>query len=146
NAFSPQKLFFQIVLLQSLYYIIATVLFFFTASVSGYEFSFSWVFSWEIISFVNTLGLTLSCLWLLDTLLCVLMITLIVGRSKLAWDFALTLHLINLIVVWLYSSSFPNTFSWWFLQFVNCLILVFLGTMTSRWRELKDSFFDGMVD
>lgn len=72
-------------------------------------------------------------------------LTVIVGRSKLAWDFAITIHAINFIVVFLYTRKFPS-FSWFFLQILSSLILIFLGTWTTRWRELRDTFFEGLVD
>ncbi|GMM33827.1 Sys1 protein [Saccharomycopsis crataegensis] len=146
DTLSPSRIFAQIVLLQCTYYIIATLLFSFTASLFGYQFTFNWVFSWQLVDISNTLGLVLFFLWLLDTLLCVLFMTIIVGRSKLAWDFALTVHMINLFVVWLYSKEFPSSFWWWVLQITSSGILVFLGTYTTRWRELRQTFFDGLVD
>lgn len=146
DTLSPSRIFAQIVLLQCTYYIIATLLFSFTASLFGYEFSFSWVFSWHLVDLTNSLGLVLFALWLLDTLLCVLFMTLIVGRSKLAWDFALTIHMINVGVVWLYSKEFPKSFWWWVLQVLSSVILVMLGTYTTRWRELRTTFFEGLVE
>lgn len=146
DTLSPSRIFAQIVLLQCTYYIIATLIFSFMASLFGYSFTFAWVFSWKLVDISNSLGLVLFFLWLLDTLLCVLFMTFIVGRSKLAWDFALTIHMINLFVVWLYSKEFPKSFWWWVLQVVSSLILVSLGTYTTRWRELRTTFFDGLVD
>lgn len=146
DTLSPTRIFAQIVLLQCTYYIIATLLFGFTASLFGFIFNFSWVFSWKLIDFGNLLGIVLFFLWLLDTLLCVLFMTFIVGRSKLAWDFALTIHMINLLVVWFYSREFPKSFWWWVLQIISSTILVSLGTYTTRWKELRETFFDGLID
>lgn len=146
DSLSPSRIFAQIVLLQCTYYIIATLLFTFIATLFGYTFTFSWVFSWNLVDVSNTLGLVLFFLWLLDSLLCVLFMTIIVGRSKLAWDFALTVHMVNLLVVWMYLRAFPTNFWWWVLQLVSCGLLVSLGTYTTRWRELRTTFFDGLVD
>lgn len=146
DTFSPSRIFAQIVILQCVYYITATVMFSAIASLAGYPFSFSWIFSWEPIAFDNALGLTLTVCWLIDSLFCIGFMTIIVGRSKLAWDFAVTIHLINFIVCWIYSGKFPRSFSWWVLQVISSVILVSLGTWTSRWRELRDTFFDGMND
>ncbi|KAH3682727.1 hypothetical protein WICPIJ_006305, partial [Wickerhamomyces pijperi] len=97
------------------------------------------------VSLENTLGLTLAALWLLDALMSVIFITIIIGRSKLAWDYALTVHVVNLLLVWL-NSGFPKSIYWWLLQVASCGIMVTLGTWTTRWKELRETFFEGIAD
>ncbi|CAI4034406.1 hypothetical protein SMKI_10G1970 [Saccharomyces mikatae IFO 1815] len=146
DSLSPSKIGLQIILLQVFYYTTGTILFYCWGKLAGYDLEIrKWLFSWENIDFTNAYGLSLSFLWLLDSLICVFFLTVIVGRSKLAWDFAITIHAINFIVVFLYTWRFPS-FSWFFLQVLSSLILIFLGTWTTRWRELKDTFFEGLVD
>ncbi|AET41565.1 Sys1p Ecym_8285 [Eremothecium cymbalariae DBVPG len=146
SSLSPSKILLQIFLLQIFYYLTAYSLFYAWAILSGYEFEASkWLFSWELIDFSNSFGIVLSGLWLFDALICVLFLTVIVGRSKLAWDFAVTIHAINLIIVWFHTKELPS-FSWFFLQLCSSLILVFLGTWTTRWKELRDTYFDGLLD
>lgn len=143
---SPSKLFLQIIILQCFYYLTALILFYLISQLNGYEFSISWIFLWELVSLENTLGLFLFVLWLLDSLLCVLFVTFIVGRSKLAWDFAITIHIINLLVVWIYTGKFPSSALWWCLQIFSAGTLVVLSTYSTRWKELRTSFFDNMLD
>ncbi|SCU85852.1 LADA_0D10242g1_1 [Lachancea dasiensis] len=146
DSLSPLKIAVQIVLLQVFYYFTAYVLFYGWASLGGYDAPISqWLFSWESIDFSNSLGIALSLLWLLDALICVLFLTIIVGRSKLAWDFGVTIHAVNLLTVWINTGRWPS-FAWFVVQAISLVILVFLGTWLSRWRELKDTFFDGLVD
>ncbi|CAH2355018.1 protein Sys1p [[Candida] railenensis] len=143
---NPSKLLFQIVILQCFYYLTALVIFYLVSSLNGYNFKIDWIFSWELISPENAMGLTLFILWLFDSLLCVAFVTIIVGRSKLAWDFAITVHIINLIVVWLYTGKFPTSTLWWCLQVFSGVILVTLSTYMTRWKELRTTFFDNMLD
>lgn len=146
DSLSPNKIALQIVLLQIFYYSTASVLFYCWAKLFGFELNVkSWLFSWEYINYDTTLGLSLSVLWLLDALICVIFLTVIVGRSKLAWDFAVTIHAINLIIVLMTTGQLPS-FSWFVLQLLSSLILVFLSTWTTRWKELRDTFFEGLVD
>ncbi|CAI1514221.1 hypothetical protein SEUBUCD646_0J01940 [Saccharomyces eubayanus] len=146
DSLSPSKIGLQIVLLQIFYYTTATILFYCWGKLAGYDLEIkNWLFSWENIEFTNAYGLSLSLLWLLDSLVCVFFLTVIVGRSKLAWDFAITIHAINFIVVSFYTWELPS-FSWFFLQVLSSLILIFLGTWTTRWKELRDTFFEGLVD
>lgn len=143
---NPSKLLFQIVILQSFYYITALVIFYLISSLNGYDFKIDWIFLWELIALDNAMGLILFALWLFDSLLCVLFVTIVVGRSKLAWDFAITIHIINLIVVWLYTGKFPTSTLWWCLQVLSAVLLVTLSTYLTRWKELRTTFFDNMLD
>ncbi|CUS22226.1 LAQU0S05e00540g1_1 [Lachancea quebecensis] len=145
DSLSPAKIALQIILLQLFYYCTAYVLFYGWARLGGYDVQIAkWLFTWELIDFSNSLGIVLSLLWLLDSLICVLFLTLIVGRSKLAWDFGITIHAVNLIVVWINTGRWPSL-SWFVVQLLSSAILVFLGTWTTRWNELRDTFFDGLV-
>lgn len=146
SSTSPLKIAFQILILQCFYYLTALVVFWLVALLNGYEFSLDWIFSWELVEADNTMGLTLFALWLFDSLLCVAFVTIIVGRSKLAWDFAVTVHILNLIVVWLYTGKFPTSILWWCLQVLSGACLVALSTYSTRWRELRDTFFDNMLE
>lgn len=143
---NPSKLLFQIVILQSFYYITALVIFYLISSLNGYDFKIDWIFLWELIALDNAMGLILFALWLFDSLLCVLFVTIVVGRSKLAWDFAITIHILNLIVVWLYTGKFPTSTLWWCLQVLSAVLLVALSTYLTRWKELRTTFFDNMLD
>lgn len=146
DSLSPSKIALQIILLQIFYYTTASILFFCWAKLLGYELQVkNWLFSWEYIDYTTSLGVSLSVIWLLDSLICVIFLTVIVGRSKLAWDFAVTIHAINLLVVLIFTGRFPSL-SWIFLQLLSSLILVFLSTWTTRWKELRDTFFEGLVD
>lgn len=143
---NPSKLLSQIVILQSFYYVTALVMFYLISSLNGYDFNIDWIVLWELIALDNAMGLVLFTLWLFDSLLCVLFVTIVVGRSKLAWDFAITIHIINLIVVWVYSGKFPTSTLWWCLQILSAVLLVTLSTYLTRWKELRTTFFDNMLD
>ncbi len=145
NRSSPSRLILQIVTLQFFYYITAFVLFFITANLIGQPFDAKWMFSWRIITIGTSLGITLIMLWLFDSLISVIFIMLVIGRSKLAWDFAVTVHVINLMFAWLYEG-FPKSISWWCLQVTSACIMVGLGTYSTRWKELRDTFFEGLID
>lgn len=139
------KLLGQIILLQFFYYLTGTSVFFITSQLLGWTFDSSWIFSWSIISIENSLGLTLMFLWLLCTLLQVIFITFIIGRSKLVWDFAFTIHFLNFIIVW-FVSGFPKNIYWWILQILSLILMMLLSTYTTRWLELRDTFFEDSIN
>lgn len=68
---------------------------------------------------------------------------LLVSRSKLVPDFALTIHFIHLVVTSFYTKSFPINLLWWLLQAVSATLLVSLGVWACRYRELQPISFGG---
>lgn len=142
NMLAPRQLFQQILVMQGIYYFIGFILILFTCIVSGDPFTLKMVFSWEPVRIDTTMGWTLVLLWLLDTFFSVLALTVVVGRSKLALDFTLTLHGIHLLVCWCVAGKFPASKLWWGLQAVSILLMLMLGTWTTQWRELRATFFE----
>jgi hypothetical protein len=66
---------------------------------------------------------------------------LLVVRSKLVPDFALTVHIIHLAITWAYSHSIPTSMFWWGLQATSTAVMTFLGIWACQWRELKPISF-----
>ncbi|KAK7208342.1 integral membrane protein S linking to the trans Golgi network-domain-containing protein [Myxozyma melibiosi] len=141
DSYAPRRLATQIVILQVLYYITAGGLLLFTCLVSGKKFSLDLVFGWRSIRIDTAIGWTLCLVWYLNSVFNVLFLTLFVGRSKLVFDFVLTLHGLNILITSLYSHHFPASLLWWMLQIASCLTMLSLGTWTSRWRELSVMYF-----
>lgn len=73
----------------------------------------------------------------------VIPLLLLVSRSKLVPDFALTVHFIHLIVTSFYAKAIPTNLLWWALQAVSATVLVMLGTWACRYRELQPISFGG---
>ncbi|KAH7378807.1 integral membrane protein S linking to the trans Golgi network-domain-containing protein [Pyrenochaeta sp. MPI-SDFR-AT-0127] len=134
---SPTRILSQIVLLQLAYYGCATVLIVFTALVAGKEVSTDLLFSWRSLRGDTTVGWTLGLVWVLNSLTCVIFILLLIARSKLVLDFAVTVHFIHLIVTSLYSHALPGNLFWWALQICSATIMTSLGVWACQWRELR---------
>lgn len=139
---APKRLFLQIVALQASYYAVGFVIISLALLLVGVPWSLHYVFSWRDVDAKTSLGWLLALLWLLDAMFSVLAIMLIVGRSKLATDFALTLHGINLVVVSVYSRGLPRSWLWWLLQACSAALTVYAGVWASQWRELRRTFFE----
>ena len=71
----------------------------------------------------------------------VILLLLLIARSKLVLDFALTLHLIHLIIVSLYSRSLPTNTLWWALNAASAVLMTMGGVWSCRWRELRPISF-----
>lgn len=70
-------------------------------------------------------------------------ILILVARSKLVPDFALTIHLLHLILTSWYSHAIPTNLFWWGLQATSASLMIFLGMWSCQWRELRPISFGG---
>ena len=64
----------------------------------------------------------------------------VLARSKLVLDFALTLHFIHLVITSLCEGGVPGLWEaggWWVVQFVSAVGMILLGRWACRWRELR---------
>lgn len=68
-------------------------------------------------------------------------ILLLIARSKLVLDFALTIHFIHLVVTSLYSHEIPGNLFWWALQACSATLMTSLGVWACQWRELRPISF-----
>ncbi|KAG4428327.1 hypothetical protein IFR05_016194, partial [Cadophora sp. M221] len=139
----PLKILSQILLLQTLWYVAGTVLILFTALVAGKHFNLDLVLSWRSLRGDTTVGWMLGLVWLLNSLIGVIGILVLISRSKLVPDFAVTLHFIHLLVVSLYSHSIPQNTLWWLLQISSTAMMTALGVWACQWRELRPITFGG---
>lgn len=73
----------------------------------------------------------------------VIPILLLIARSKLVPDFALTIHFIHLIITSLYTHGVPDTLYWWLVQAASAALMVSLGMWACQWRELQPMAFGG---
>lgn len=141
----PLKILSQIAFLQTLYYLTATILLLFTSLVAGTPFSLDLVFGWDSVRGDTTQGWLSGFVWVLTGgLFMAAAIVVLIGRSKLVLDFALSLHGIHLAVVWLYSGELPRHTAWWLSMGVASAVGVALGTWGCRYRELRPISFGGI--
>lgn len=68
-------------------------------------------------------------------------ILLLVVRSKLVPDFALTIHFIHLVVTSLYTRALPTNLLWWALQIASSVLMVSVGVWACRYREMQPISF-----
>ncbi|MCJ1282783.1 hypothetical protein MMC26_002109 [Xylographa opegraphella] len=133
----PLQIMRQIALLQAGWYAAGGAMILFTSLVAGRTFSAELVLSWRSVRGDTTVGWTLGLCWLLDSLVVVILLLLLVARSKLVLDFVLTLHLLHLLVTSLYARALPASWLWWGLQACSVGLMVALGVWACRWRELR---------
>ncbi|KAI0996445.1 hypothetical protein K3495_g11736 [Podosphaera aphanis] len=133
----PLRIFSQIVMLQIIYYISACALILFSALVAGRHFTLDLVLNWRSLRGDTAVGWTLGVVWISNSVVGVIAMLILIQRSKLILDFALTLHFIHLLVVSFYSHSLPRNLLWWALQVISSGIMTALGVWSCQWRELR---------
>ncbi|KAK5942655.1 Integral membrane protein of the Golgi [Knufia obscura] len=140
----PLKILRSILLLQISYYAVAFILLIFTVLVFGQNFSVGLVFDWNNIKRDNTLGWLIAIVWLLVAFFTVIPLLLLVSRSKLVPDFALTIHFLHLLITSVYTRAIPTNLLWWGLQIASAALLVSLGVWACRYREMQPISFPSM--
>ncbi|KAK4676154.1 hypothetical protein QC764_509610 [Podospora pseudoanserina] len=142
----PLKIASQILALQALYYTFSFTLLLFSALVAGTAFTLDLVLGWQSIRGDTTQGWLCGFLAMLNGgVLMGAAIVVLIGRSKLVTDFALSLHFIHLVVVTFYTGELPKHMAWWVSMACASVLGVVLGTWGCRYRELKPISFGGMV-
>lgn len=71
---------------------------------------------------------------------------LVVARSKLVLDFALTMHFLHLLVVYCYSGRVPLNTAWWVAMGLSTGSATVLGMWACQWRELRPMSFGGRTN
>ncbi|OGM45828.1 protein sys1 [Aspergillus bombycis] len=141
----PLKIVRKIAILQLAYYASATALILFTTLVYGTPFSLDLVLSWDSLRGDTTIGWMLGLVWMLNSLAGIIFLLLLVVRSKLIPDFALTIHFLHLLATSLYTHAIPSNLLWWGLQFASASLMTFGGIWACQWRELRPISFGGIA-
>ncbi|EGX96705.1 SYS1-related integral membrane protein [Cordyceps militaris CM01] len=146
HELQPLRTAAQIAVLQLLFYAVALVLIVFTSLVAGQPFGLDLVLGWEAVRADNTQGWLMAFVWLFDGSFCMAVaIVILIARSKLVPDFALTVHALHLVVVTLYTRSLPRHAMWWLTMAASSAAAVGLATWGCRYRELQPVFFGGRI-
>ncbi|TKA60628.1 hypothetical protein B0A55_10589 [Friedmanniomyces simplex] len=141
---APLRILTQIALLQLSYYLVAIVLIAFVSVVAtGERPGLKNFFDWRELRGDVTTGWTLGLCWMLDSLITVIPILLLIARSKLVLDFALTIHFLHLIITSLYARAIPTTIYWWLVQAASAALMTSVGIWACQWRELRPMAFGG---
>lgn len=137
---NPRRIVLQILLLQSCYIILNTLLITFVVLVMGAPFRIDYTFLDSRYQHTNVFGWSLCFLSILASafmysfsfyslfLICrILALVLIVRRSQLVLDFVLTLQFIQLLLTMWYNWHIPSTALWWGSKCVETAIMVIGG-------------------
>eukprot|EP01062_Namystynia_karyoxenos_P027108 TRINITY_DN20897_c0_g1_i1.p2 TRINITY_DN20897_c0_g1~~TRINITY_DN20897_c0_g1_i1.p2 ORF type:complete len:278 (+),score=93.50 TRINITY_DN20897_c0_g1_i1:87-836(+) len=136
-VFDPSFILSQIVVMQALYYLFLGFFLFIAAVVFKRELALDQFFSAQVLTLHTVHGaVTMLCHFLTVlpgawALLCV------VERSKRCLDFAITVHVVHMLLCWAFRS-FPVTFEWWALCVINVTTMTLAGEYLCVRRELRE--------
>ncbi|KAG1055873.1 hypothetical protein G6F46_001132 [Rhizopus delemar] len=137
SRWDPILIIAQITSLQSVSYIILSILLYVATTLTGTESTLDLIFVDSEIRADTGFGWTILIVWMVNAFATIPLLVLIVQRARQILDFVLTFHFIHLIFVWKVSRHFPVSFTWWLLQFVNILIMTLGGEWACMHREMK---------
>ncbi|KAG2194876.1 hypothetical protein INT47_002670 [Mucor saturninus] len=137
SKWDPIFILAQITSLQSLLYILYSVLLYIALTLTGTDISLDLIFSDKEIRTDTGFGWSLIIVWLVNACLSIPILMLIVQRAKQILDFVLTFHFFHILCVWKLSHHFPTGSSWWILQLANVVIMTFGGEWACMHREMK---------
>ncbi|KAI9863483.1 MAG: hypothetical protein M1824_000163 [Vezdaea acicularis] len=143
NALSPLRIATQILALQAIYYATGSFLICFTAVVAGARVDAGLILDWRRVRGDTTLGWLVGFVWLVNAVFGAISLLLLIARSKLIPDFALTIHLLHLLLTSLYTRAIPSHALWWALQAASAALMTALGVWSCRWREMRPISFGG---
>ncbi|SPO07590.1 related to multi copy suppressor SYS1 [Cephalotrichum gorgonifer] len=139
----PLRIVTQIAALQGIYYASALLLTLFTALAAGTRFGVDLVLGWEAVRGDTTQGWLAAFVGVLEGFCLGGAIVMLVTRSKLVPDFALTTHFIHLVVCTFYTGMLPRNAMWWGSMAASSAVAVGLGVWGCQYRELQPISFGG---
>lgn len=70
-------------------------------------------------------------------------LVVLISRSKLVPDFAITIHFLHLVITSLYTGRIPRHAMWWATMLASAALSAGLGIWGCQYRELQPVFFGG---
>ncbi|KAI8647279.1 protein SYS1, partial [Parasitella parasitica] len=143
SKWDPILIIAQIAALQSLCYLVYSIILFIALTLEGSSVSLDLIFNYKEIRTDTGFGWSLIIVWLVNACLSIPILTFIVQRARQILDYVLTFHFFHLLFVWYISQQFPKGISWWLLQLFNTAIMTFGGEWACMHREMKPIMISG---
>lgn len=99
--------------------------------------SLSHMFNYQELRAREQCGRLIIAAFVLNSLTCALGLWYVVRRTKQCLDFAVTAHLLHLLICWIYNGAFPSSLSWWLLCVVCTTLMCVCGEFLCMRTELK---------
>jgi len=137
SQFHPKLITSQIIALQSIHYLILSILIQVNHILFGSTITIDRIFTADYINIWSAEGWVDGGAILLSSILGSVVLAIVVEKSKKCLDFAVTLFIIHLLLCSMYNG-FPASFDWWIIHVLGLIILVLLGECLCSKVELRD--------
>ncbi|KAI7858292.1 integral membrane protein S linking to the trans Golgi network-domain-containing protein [Circinella umbellata] len=137
TGWDPLLIIAQIISLQSVYYIVISLLLLIALALTGAELSLDAILDDGEIRTDTVFGWTLGLVWLVNAVMTIPILVFLVQRAKLVLDFVLTLHFFHIAFVWIHTGHFPTCGAWWILQVINAILMTLGGEWACMRREME---------
>lgn len=137
TTWDPILIISQIIAVQCIMYCVLGIWIILMATVLGTAKSLDYAFQYQEIHVKDFTGYSVIVVFVINSVIGAVALWYLVQRTKQCMDFACTAHGIHLIFCWVYSGSFPVTFSWWCLNIVTASIMCVCGEFLCMKTELK---------
>mmetsp|Transcript_9725 Transcript_9725/g.13748 ORF Transcript_9725/g.13748 Transcript_9725/m.13748 type:complete len:184 (-) Transcript_9725:137-688(-) len=137
NSFHPKLITAQIISLQSIHYLVLSILFQMNYFLFGKNITIDRIFTvdhlniWEGRSWPDVGAILLS------SIIGSFLLMFIVEKAKKVLDFAVTLTFIHLMACTIYGGI-PSNFDWWIVHILGMIITILLGEYLCSRRELRE--------
>jgi len=113
TPFNPKMVIFQLVAVQSVFYLSYVISGAFVSLLWGVPFSLNQFFDCSMVSFATSWGRILTFALWTSGIVVALSLPRLVERTRKCFDFVFSLLIIHLLTCWL-MNGFPFTYAWWF--------------------------------
>lgn len=141
DLFKPGTIVGQIVAIHMFFYLTLGLLLFTMDEIVGvYDVSIvRQMLDWRTLQYTTSSGVVALICFAASSVGCgSLAFVVIVGRSRRALDFAMTIIAVHFCCTCIYSSDIPKSATWWTTNAACAAAMTLVGETLSRRRELRD--------
>ncbi|ORX91292.1 hypothetical protein K493DRAFT_286975 [Basidiobolus meristosporus CBS 931.73] len=136
TTWDPILIISQIVTLQSLCYLSASLIILIVDGLTGADITLDNLLNFREYRGDTIFGWTLTAGWLANSVFGVFLLLHIVERAKLCLDFTITFHFFHFLFTSMYSQQIPSYFMWWALNVVSCCLMSIGGEWMCMRKEM----------
>jgi len=138
TVWDPRLIVSQIVAVVSSFYFTYGFLLLATSFAVGGDLGLRNVFNYETVNLRDRQGFVDVFCYIINAALGSVILCLIVKRTKLCLDFTATTYAFHLLFCWIYSGTFPSTFTWWIFTLIGITIMCVSGEFLCLKYEMED--------
>jgi hypothetical protein len=139
NKFNPRLILSQIIALQSLHYLILTIMFQINSFLYGSTITIDRIFTSKYLNIWTGEGRIDAMTLLLSSIIGSFLLAVIVEKSKKCLDFTCTLLFVHVVICCMYDGvSTIHSFDFWIVNLLGMVIMVLLGEYLCSRKELMD--------